>query len=145
MEIEEETPKRVNFRTPIDVMKMFRRRTSPPTLPEETNQIKNYPMFDQFKKEQESSVSDVDRKSEVGSLPSLEGKRFRNYVIKLLFSQYLGSHQSMSPASNIFDLEKGINSSDALTLTPENQTANQPGNILLFKSYACDANNDPNN
>lgn len=75
---EEETPKRVNNRSPIDILNIFRRRGTPPTLPtKQTDEqgFQNYPMFDEFKEEQESPNFEADKP------PSLEGSFLSNILI----------------------------------------------------------------
>lgn len=77
MEVEEEqeTPKRVNFRSPIDIMNLFKRNKSPPSFPTESNGFKNFPIFDDFKKESNSDGnSERDSEAKYSFCPSLEGK-----------------------------------------------------------------------
>ena len=76
IEEDEETPKRSNFRSPLDIINLLKRK-SPPTLPAESTGLKKFPMFEDFKKEQASN-SDVDSEknseAKYSSCPSLEGK-----------------------------------------------------------------------
>ena len=76
IEEDEETPKRSNFRSPLDIIHLLKRK-SPPTLPAESTGLKKFPMFEDFKKEQASN-SDVDSEknseAKYSSCPSLEGK-----------------------------------------------------------------------
>lgn len=55
----------------------------------------------------------------------------RNYYFpnSIFLVSYNPTNQSISPGSNLLDLENGLNSSDALTTTPQSESAIPEGMI----------------
>ena len=131
VEDNDDTPKRSNIKRILDSWKSV----SPQKKSEvKTPKVTRFSIFDDFKDSKDSKTPD---ESPQGSrVDSIESRKslyfFKSCVLSYLksFSFLAKISQSMSPDSNILNLENGFNSSDQLTPSPGSD--NKPQGKISF-------------